>query len=382
MLSSEDDETQIGKKDKKARKKEKKKEKRKKDKKKRKRDDNDQAPILTEQNAAASALKLSKRQCSSSSCVDASIHVKPTLEEGIPMREKEDPSNLELRPPVESSGLPPGVTPDPSVHRVSLLLFYQYVEPPWSDSVYKVVLKEVEPLAQALEVTGRMRIAKEGFNCTLTTTSAQNMLEFCAALRRWKPDCFRQTEFKVTHHLPDAQRFPNLKIIPVTELVHYGLEGPKAPPIQLYSGVHLEPKEYHQQLADPDTVVIDVRNHYEANIGRFDPPTHGNPHKFLDPKMRKSTEFPVWLDSAETKEKLRGKSVAMYCTGTLNYYCFAKFHRLGWLCLKPVPRSSFTCRQRRHSLRTRVRSVEIQNGDRPECTRVGNQKCLPIAGWN
>ena len=222
------------------------------------------------------------------------------------------------RPLVESSGLPPGVTPDPSIHRVTLLLFYQYVEPPWSDVVYKQVLKEVEPLAHALGVTGRMRIAKEGFNCTLTTTSEDaqsSMRAFCTALRRWKPECFRPTEFKLTHHLPDAQRFGSLKIIPVTELVHYGLDGPKAPPIQLYSGVHLEPQQYHQQLADPDTVVIDVRNHYEANIGRFDPPAKGNPHKFLDPKMRKSTEFPVWLDSEETREKLRGKNVAMYCTG-------------------------------------------------------------------
>lgn len=31
--------------------------------------------------------------------------------------------------------------------------------------------------------------------------------------------------------------------------------------------------------------------------------------------MRKSTEFPVWLDKPETKEKLAGKQVLMYCTG-------------------------------------------------------------------
>jgi predicted sulfurtransferase len=31
--------------------------------------------------------------------------------------------------------------------------------------------------------------------------------------------------------------------------------------------------------------------------------------------MRKSTEFPLWLDRKETKEKLKGKQVLMYCTG-------------------------------------------------------------------
>jgi predicted sulfurtransferase len=33
----------------------------------------------------------------------------------------------------------------------------------------------------------------------------------------------------------------------------------------------LEPKDFHNKLKDKkETVVIDVRNHYEADIGRFD----------------------------------------------------------------------------------------------------------------
>ena len=59
-----------------------------------------------------------------------------------------------------------------------------------------------------------------------------------------------------------------------------------------------------------ETVIIDVRNHYEANIGRFDPPKGGA--QMIDPMMRKSTEFPMWLDKKETKEMLRGKQVLMY----------------------------------------------------------------------
>jgi predicted sulfurtransferase len=31
--------------------------------------------------------------------------------------------------------------------------------------------------------------------------------------------------------------------------------------------------------------------------------------------MRKSTEFPVWLDKPETREEMKGKQVLMYCTG-------------------------------------------------------------------
>lgn len=31
--------------------------------------------------------------------------------------------------------------------------------------------------------------------------------------------------------------------------------------------------------------------------------------------MRKSTEFPPWLDKPETREVIKGKQVLMYCTG-------------------------------------------------------------------
>lgn len=188
----------------------------------------------------------------------------------------------------------------------TLLLFYQYVEPPWDEKTYKLVLQQIEGLGSGLG--GRMRVAREGLNCTLTGTH-KDVSDFCKNLRHFHNGEFQETEFKLTRDLPMNQRFPILKIMPVNELVHYGLENEKAPPIH-YSGVHLDPKDYHKKLAEDNTVVIDVRNHYEALIGHFDAPA-----EMLDPKMRKSTEFPVWLDKETTKEKLRGKQVLMYCTG-------------------------------------------------------------------
>ena len=198
---------------------------------------------------------------------------------------------------------------DNDPHNVTLLLFYQYVEPPWDSEMYHKVLQYMQQLGDSLHLTGRMRGAKEGLNCTLTS-SHESILKYCAALREFHEGEFKDTEFKLTTDLPRPQAFPSLKVMPVTELVHYGLDGEKAPPIE-YTGVHLQPAEYHEKLAQSDTVVIDVRNHYEAAIGRFSAP-HS---KWLDPKMRKSTEFPVWLDKESTKEELRGKNVLMYCTG-------------------------------------------------------------------
>jgi UPF0176 acylphosphatase like domain len=220
-----------------------------------------------------------------------------------------------VEPPAPSMSAAPTRKEEPSYaatskiprddHNTTLLLFYQYVEPAWTVPRYNLVKHELADLANAAGVTGRMRVAREGLNCTLTGT-AGSIRDFCDRLRKYDP-VFRQTEFKLTHDLPDKQRFRELKLIPVLELVHYGLEGDKAPPIHKYHGTHLEPKEYHAKLADKETVVIDVRNHYEAVIGRFDPPNS----KWLDPKMRKSTSFPVWLDDPNTKKELANKQVLM-----------------------------------------------------------------------
>ena len=40
-----------------------------------------------------------------------------------------------------------------------------------------------------------------------------------------------------------------------------------------------------------------------------------NSAKFLDPKVRNSHEIPRWLNAPETRERLAGKRVLMYCTG-------------------------------------------------------------------
>jgi predicted sulfurtransferase len=218
------------------------------------------------------------------------------------------------RPLVESYATPNDGNDDTNNNNVALLLFYQYVQPLWTPHVYKLAQDHVHQLALTLQLAGRIRIAAEGLNCTLTG-SVTNVRDFCHALRAWKPLDFNLTEFKLTLNLPDKQRFRELKLMPVTELVNYGLHATTTTNAvsddwpRHYQGTHLEPADYHARLSDPNAVVIDVRNHYEAAIGRFDAPNS----TWLDPKMRKSTEFPAWLNAQ--KDKFRGKSVLMYCTG-------------------------------------------------------------------
>jgi hypothetical protein len=102
-------------------------------------------------------------------------------------------------------------------HTLSLLLFYQYLEPVWDEATYHFMLKKLQEVGTNLGLTGRMRVAREGLNCTLTGTH-DTIVEYCKTLRQLRPTEFCDTEFKLTiTDLPQAQKFPNLKILEVIE---------------------------------------------------------------------------------------------------------------------------------------------------------------------
>lgn len=204
--------------------------------------------------------------------------------------------------------LPPPTT----MEGITQILFYQYVEPVWSARRQKQAYAEFQRLARENDVTGRGRIALEGLNCTLTAPPL-GARAFCQGLRDWDPDLFNNTDFKLTDGVPAETKFKALTLKSTQELVAYGLGGERAPLLNQNTAKHLEADEYHKMLGEKDTVVIDVRNYYETVIGRIQPPEGGA--EFLDPMMRNSREFPKWLNAPETKEKLKGKKVMMYCTG-------------------------------------------------------------------
>lgn len=178
----------------------------------------------------------------------------------------------------------------PQAETITLLLFYQYVEPPWTELQFRKAYEFVQSRGELYRLTGRMRVAREGLNCTLTG-SYRDVRDWCNDLRQFDgrdlgnktvttaPDDgdetstvvteFANTEFKLTDDLPPKQRFPKLHAFEVVELVNYGLAGGRAPEIGVYGGRHLEPKEYHEKMCEEDTVIIDVRNHYEANVSIY-----------------------------------------------------------------------------------------------------------------
>jgi UPF0176 acylphosphatase like domain len=187
----------------------------------------------------------------------------------------------------------------------SILLFYAYCTPQMSRAQQDGAIEFCRKVLTENKCTGRLRIGKEGYNATLTGPH-DGVRAFTAALRQFDPSTFGQTDFKYVDNQPDNQLLKGLKVFPVTEIVTYGFK-PEHAPLEL-GGTHLKPADFHKAMEDPNSVIIDVRNFNETAIGRFAPPGS----LYLDPMMRRSTEFPDWIE--KNRETFKGKNVLMYCT--------------------------------------------------------------------
>ena len=225
--------------------------------------------------------------------------------------------------------------------KASLVLFYQYTpkDKKWTEHMVKLLMTYLTTVAKKRNIGGRIRVAQEGVNCTIsavdmidltnnnntvTVTAKETLRHVAQDLRNFDP-VFNQTDFKFIDDLSPDRHFKELKIIPVQELVFYGLTEEDASCSE--GGVHLDAKDYHEMLKKKNAVVIDVRNHYEAIIGRFDGQMKNATKdqnkesskpagaEYIDPLMRKSTDFTQWLSKDETKKKLENKTVLMFCTG-------------------------------------------------------------------
>jgi predicted sulfurtransferase len=195
---------------------------------------------------------------------------------------------------------------------ITILLFYAYCEPQMTRQQQDRAIQECSKCLKKNQVSGRLRVGREGYNATLTGPY-DGVRNFTSFLRAFDPATFQHTDFKYVDHQPENQRLKDLKVWPVTEIVTYGFN-PQDAPLNM-RGTHLRPEEFHQALAKPESVLIDVRNFNETIIGRFDPPRPPGQslnEKVLDPHMRRSTEFPQWVE--ENKHKLEGKQVLMCCT--------------------------------------------------------------------
>ncbi len=173
--------------------------------------------------------------------------------------------------------------------------FYQYadIEDPatWRDELYKNFLE--------LGVLGRVYVAKEGINAQINCPEP-NFEAFKAFLYSYSFLEGIRLNIAVEQN---NKSFVKLAIKVRDKIVADGINDPDFKIDQ--KGKYLSAEEFNKMTDDPDTVVIDMRNHYEYEVGHFENAIEVPSDAFRD-------QLPMAVDMMKDK---KDKNIVMYCTG-------------------------------------------------------------------
>nr|WP_320119877.1 rhodanese-related sulfurtransferase [uncultured Marinifilum sp.] len=175
------------------------------------------------------------------------------------------------------------------------LSFYRYViiEDPqkFRDSLY---LKWFE-----LNCKGRIYIAREGINAQMSVPE-HNIKAFFSLMNSLKELQDMPIKWAVED---DGKSFYKLIVKLRPKIVADGLNDNAFDVTDV--GNHLSPLEFHNQISLPNTIVVDMRNHYESEIGHFENAICPDADTFRE-------EIDIVVHNLKDKKK---EKVLLYCTG-------------------------------------------------------------------
>ncbi|HEA28615.1 MAG TPA: rhodanese-related sulfurtransferase [Leeuwenhoekiella sp.] len=153
---------------------------------------------------------------------------------------------------------------------------------------------------EALAVLGRIYVAHEGINAQLSIP-AENFKAFKAFLDGIPFLENVRLNIAIEH---DAKSFLKLKVKVRHKIVADGLEDNTFDVTN--KGVHVDARTFNDLLEDKDTVLVDMRNHYESEIGHFKNAVTPDVDTFRDS---------LDLIEEDLKDHKEDKKLVMYCTG-------------------------------------------------------------------
>ncbi|MCU0435566.1 MAG: rhodanese-related sulfurtransferase [Bacteroidia bacterium] len=175
------------------------------------------------------------------------------------------------------------------------LSFYRYVIIDRPEKMRHTLWREWE----ALGVFGRIYIAREGINAQLSVPE-HHFEQFRQVIDSHAE--FKDVPFKIAVE-DDGKSFFRLQIKVKTKIVADGLPDDAFDVTNV--GTHLSAQEFNTALETPGVVVVDMRNHYESEVGHFE-------NAILPKADTFKEELNEVLDLlGEDKER----KVLMYCTG-------------------------------------------------------------------
>jgi UPF0176 protein len=150
-----------------------------------------------------------------------------------------------------------------------------------------------------LGILGRIYVATEGINAQISVP--ENNLE---AFKKYlfSIDFLNAVRLNIAVQ-DDGKSFFKLKILVRKKIVADGLDDASFDVTN--TGVHVNASEFNRLAADPDTIIVDMRNHYESEVGHFQGAICPNVDTFRE-------ELQIVEDLIKDK---KDKKLLMYCTG-------------------------------------------------------------------
>ncbi len=151
-----------------------------------------------------------------------------------------------------------------------------------------------------LDVLGRIYVSYEGINAQLSVPS-----ENLYALKDQLDSISFLKDIRLNIAIEQHNKsFLKLKVKVRNKIVADGLDDATFDVTN--KGVHLNAKEFNEMLANPNTVCVDMRNHYESEIGHFNGAVTPDVDTFRDS---------LDIIEQDLKDNKEDKNLLMYCTG-------------------------------------------------------------------
>lgn len=184
------------------------------------------------------------------------------------------------------------LTPDPERTTLSFYKYHHLEDPKaFRDQLYLSLA--------SIDVWGRIYVAAEGINGQISVPT-QKLNEFRSLI--YAIPFLKGVRLNIAV-VDNGKSFFKLKILVRKKIVADGLDDSTFDVTN--SGIHLNATDFNKLTEDPNTLVVDMRNHYESEVGHF--------RNAICPDVDTFREaLPVVEEMLENK---KDKNIIMYCTG-------------------------------------------------------------------
>ncbi len=174
--------------------------------------------------------------------------------------------------------------------------FYKYV----SIDNPTILRDELFDALQQFNCKGRIYIAKEGINAQMNVPLPA-WAEFDSYIQGI-PE-FKGVPYKIAREESEGTSFWKLTIKVKNKIVADGINDPQFNPAD--TGKYMTAREVNQAIEDPDTLLVDMRNQYEAEVGHFE-----------GAHIMQVDTFRQQLSTVEDElGDKKNRKILMYCTG-------------------------------------------------------------------